>query len=51
MVNVAAIKQLLQLSLQFSDFRMKVRHLGHRFEEKVFLCIKYSNILAIFLYF
>ena len=29
--------QLLQLSLQFSGFRVKARHLGHLFEEKVFM--------------
>ena len=39
------------MSLRFSGFCMKARHLGHRFEEKVFKCIKYSNILAILSYF
>ena len=34
---------LLQLSLQFSGFRVKARHLGHRFEGSV--CIKYPNVL------
>ena len=37
----------LQLSLQFSDFRVKARHLGHRFEEKVFM----YQVLAILSYF
>ena len=30
-------QHLLQLSLQFSGFRVKARHLGHRFEEKAFM--------------
>ena len=30
-------QQLLQLSLQFSGFRLKARHLGHPFDEKVFM--------------
>ena len=36
-----------QLSLQFSGFRVKARHLGHPLKRKC-LCIKYSNVLDIF---
>ena len=38
---------VIKLSLQFSGFRVKARHLGHRFEEKVFM----YQVLAILSYF
>ena len=49
-VTVSNQLQLLQLSLRFSGFCVKARRLGYRFEEKVYLCIKYPNILAILSY-